>query len=591
MPDGTPIPSPDTRFYFQDSSCPGVLFAAQPEIYASSTPCSTPLLEPLGAIIPGAVETIEKTEGDLEEILPADWTSHCGFSTSPGSSSSSSDSALKPQPQLSLDSPESLTRYFDRDTCGILSVTDGPTENPWRTLVWPLARVYPALYHAIASMTSFHHSRDSQTFRIQGIEHVRSAVAELAANMGGMHIHAAISTTLALAFAESWDQHISTGNHHIKGAKLMLDEALLQYRRQPSNQAETDRLRFLCNSWLYRDVIARLTSAEGDYSNDFDYYFDVLALDGQEKTRLDPLMGCARTLFPIIGCVANLVRKVRHSGYNDPGILSEAAELKRQLEHWTPPSHIEDPEDETMSVQDSIHTARAYLDATLLYLHQAVPDLPSLSPSILATSVLDALASVGPASRSVIVHIYPLMAAGCEATLPSERNWVRRRWKMLASRMKLGILEKCQIVTEEVWRRRDENALRIGDQKGNATVAKRTRKRRLSSTLEDLESDTLSCWCEDGRKRRVLDGLSGTALSLPTDYHWNEVDSSGDAESDASTQLVPIKQMLIGFNQPFSEGSAFQNAETEFLDPDFTVTGRLHWLGVMTEWKWEIFLG
>merc|ERR1711963_718283 len=99
-------------------------------------------------------------------------------------------------------------------------------------------------------------------------------------------------------------------------------------------------------------------------------------------------MGCAHTLFPIIGRVANLVRKVRKSDSNGPTIISQAVQLKSQLEEWAPPSFIEDPEDETTSPHDTIKTALAYRNATLLYLHQAVPEIPSESPSVLAKRVL-----------------------------------------------------------------------------------------------------------------------------------------------------------------------------------------------------------
>ena len=107
------------------------------------------------------------------------------------------------------------------------------------------------------------------------------------------------------------------------------------------------QLRFLCKTYLYVDVIARLTSVDDDFDNEALEGIatkvlgqdagppSVAAIEGLEsietvgendmrvprpsnegpKEQLDPLMGCASTLFPIIGRVANLVRRVyRQSG-------------------------------------------------------------------------------------------------------------------------------------------------------------------------------------------------------------------------------------------------------------------------------------
>jgi hypothetical protein len=465
------------------------------------------------------------------------------------------------QPQFSLASPEHLTRRYDRDTCGVLSVKDGPTENPWRTLVWPLARDCPALYHAIASMTSFHQSKDMPSMRIQGIDHMRNAVHALAAGLQNMRFDAAISTTLVLAFSESWDQHISTGINHIKGAKILINQALVQHRQIPKQGEEWARLKFLCNTWIYMDVIARLTSADDDENNDVDIVHDSIYANGEIDTKLDPLMGCAHTLFPIIGRVANLVRKVRRSGSNGPSIISQAVHLKAQLEEWTPPSYIEDPEDETTSPHDSIKTAVAYQYATLLYLHQAVPEIPSQPSSVLAQKVLCELATVEPRSRSVIVHIYPLMAAGCEVMKQEDRDWVKERWGLMSSRMRLGILEKTLEVTKEVWCRRDAYAAErkmMDDMRSDSFSPNTPLKRDFDTFFDDFQPDGEFCWLDAGPKRRAID-------STPS-------------------YTVPVASPVAP--QPSLRRQS-SNGNTEYLEPEFTVKGRLHWLGVMKDWNWE----
>lgn len=545
-----------------DLLLPGTDLSVPPEEYSSFRTQHEAFYQPTGFTPPAP------TDDDIEEIPrhnsidPEAWVMRLPSPSPSSSSSSSADSPelkLFDQPQFSLTSPETLTRRYDRDTCGVLSVKDGPTENPWRTLVWPLARDCPALYHAIASMTSFHQSKETPGMRIQGIDHMRNAVHALAAGLQNMRFDAAISTTLVLAFSESWDQHISTGINHIKGAKIMINQALVQHRLSPKQGEEWTRLKFLCNTWIYMDVIARLTSADDDESNDVDAVHESIYATGRTETTLDPLMGCANTLFPIIGRVANLVRKVRRTSSNGPSIISQAVKLKSQLEEWKPPSFIEDPEDETTSPHDSIKTAVAYQYATLLYLHQAVPEIPSQSSSDLAKRVLCELATVEPRSRSIIVHIYPLMAAGCEAMDQDDRQWVKDRWHIMSSRMKLGIIEKCLDVTKEVWARRDsdaaEQAINMENMRYDSFSPDVSHKRDYESFFDDIESGGDFSWYGSDPKRRVVNPASSYVLSP----------SLGE----------------------FRLTRHYPTSNTEMLEPAFTVKGRLHWLGVMKDWNWE----
>lgn len=548
-----------------DLLLPGTDLNAQPEEYNSFITQHEAFYQPTGLTPPG-----EPADDQVEEIVrhvdiePAAWVMRLPSPTPSNSSSSSSDSpelALFVQPQFSLTSPEHLTRRYDRDTCGVLSVKDGPTENPWRTLVWPLARDCPALYHALASLTSFHQSKDTPAMRIQGIDHMRNAVHALRAGLQSMRFDVAISTTLVLAFSESWDQHISTGINHIKGARVLINQALVQHRQTPKKGDDWARLKFLCNTWIYMDVIARLTSGEDDETNDVDAVFDTIYAKGEVDSKLDPLMGCAHTLFPIIGRVATLVKKTRRTESNGPSVISQAIQLRSQLEEWTPPSYIEDPEDETTSPHDSRKTAIAYQYATLLYLHQAVPEIPSQSSSVLAKRALCEMATVEPRSRSIIIHIYPLMAAGCEATEPEDREWVKERWALMMRRMKLGILEKCLEVTKEVWCRRDAHAAalaNLGTLQTDTSLAKLATKRDYDDFFNsEFEAEGEFCWLEGTSKRRALDSVS-YAAPMPN----------------------PIVQ-----HPPLRRKNSTE--DTEPLEPEFTVRGRLHWLGVMKDWDWE----
>ncbi len=234
--------------------------------------------------------------------------------------------------------------------------------------------------------------------------------------------------------------------------------------------------------------------------------------------------------------------------------------LNFQLMEWTPPSYIDDPEDETTSPRDAVRTARAYQYATLLYLHQAVPEIPSPSAQTLAKRALSELASVEPDSRSCIIHIYPLMAAGCEMTTEEDRAWVIKRWTLLYSRMNLGIIEKSLTVTKEVWARRDTYAVEcsiLEAMRSDRMAAIRPPKRDFEAYLDDENNDDV-CWLETRTKRRAPGSLTQN-----------------------STPISRLREQERQRDRP-SFGT-----DLELLDPEFTVKGRLHWLGVMKDWNWE----
>ncbi|KAK8216112.1 fungal-specific transcription factor domain-containing protein [Phyllosticta capitalensis] len=462
------------------------------------------------------------------------------------------------EPRVAMDSPEMTAMLFDRQTCGILSLKNGPSENPWRSLIWPLAQDSPALFHAIASMTNFHMSKQNSRLRVLGIEHMRSSIEHLATGIGSMHLDAAIATTLALAFAETWDQQTSTGIDHIKGAKILVQQALARHQRAPSQGDNLARFKFLCNTWVYMDVTARLTSMDDDESNDFDAIASLFAGPFEFEAQLDPLMGCGSTLFPIIGHVANLVRRVRRSESNSPSIISQAMELKTQLEDWVPQAYFEVPEDPTSHIQHSLQTAEAYRWATLLYLHQAVPEIPSLSSAELAKKVLIYLATVPLTSRAVIVHIYPLTAAGSEAT-GEDRQWVQDRWESMSTRMVIGIVDRCLDICKEVWARRDAYEARV---RPRMTVATKS--------------------------SNIKGSISPRNDMLDEPLRWNE-NFVGDRRNRRPTGMGRF-DMSMPLNAEKPRASA-TDAGSGLEDREYTVRGRLHWLGVMKDWGWEVLLG
>lgn len=553
---------------------PGTDLNARPSDYMDYEP--THIYRPSGFPSTPRLQTYPSSgsEDDVEEIMrepePPDAWAMAFPSPVFSDSSSSSDgfrfdmlsAAIYGQPRLHPDSEEMLTLRFDTQTCGILSIKDGPTENPWRMKLWPMARESPALRYAINAMTAFHASKEKPSLRIRGMQDFGQSLKLLSAEIQDTRIDISLATTLVLAFAESWDQLISTGITHLRGAKKLVSEALINHRQGSMHPEAAARLSFLCRTWVYMDVIARLTSLDGDESEDFDTVLSPLCGPSAPNQGIDPLMGCASTLFPLIGRVANLIRKVRTSGENSLPMVSQASELKDSIEKWEAPVMFEAPEDQSTEIKHSQRTAEAYRWATLLYLHQAVPEIYSGSVTELiaamAKEVLNHLANVPPTSRAVIIHIFPLLAASCEVIGAEDRKWVADRWEAMMARMNIQNLDKCWIVVKEVWERRDNRE-------------QERRRQRHRAAADHLLTGYMPTKC---MKRKSSSGDDNVHDANSNDGSTRRVTQN--------TRPSPSSRSRSGMLRKDSSGTAPGG-----LDYELTVRGDLHWAGVMKDWKWE----
>ena len=455
------------------------------------------------------------------------------------------------------------------ETCGILSIKNGERENPWKTMLWPLMFEERALYFAMLSMTASHAASHIPSLRFKGLELMTKSMQYLRTDLDTMRSDAALATTLVLAFSESWHSHIYTGIMHLRGARKIIMQGLVdQELKYPKNE-DVARLRFLRSTWVYMDVIARLTALGGEDPGDLD---SIVAPPGGPDApvqEIDPLMGCATTLFPLIGAVANLVKKVRKTRKTSLQDVTRAASLRDQILKWSVPSHFLRPKDKTLEVDHSRHTAEAYKLATILYLYQAVPMICTHAPAELAEWTLSHLAAVPISSSATIIHIFPLLAAGCEAVSCEDREFVRERWEAMMGRMCIGNLDRCWDVVKEVWERRDE---------WGATAT-----RRDSIASHSSFSSFNSAGFADPL---VSDNADYDTFALQdVDEDAGNHDAVEPKTVATRTPLNPMPSFLR--NQGSARRNRDETTPTVVIEPEMTVRGRLHWVAVMEEKKWE----
>jgi hypothetical protein len=241
--------------------------------------------------------------------------------------------------------------------------------------------------------------------------------------------------------------------------------------------------------------------------------------------------------------VAKLIQQVRKSSSNSVSIVAQAMELKSLIENWEPPRWFEPPEDPHSDVQHSIQVAHAYRWAILLYLHQAVPEIPSEPADELAKRVLILLATVPYTSRTTIIQVFPLLAAGSEVDADDDRKWVLDRWTTIQGRLMLGGVDRCLEVLKEVWDRRDKMKTRRDQEMARA-------KRTESISSADRDKLDFGSYNMSSARRTSITGQP--------------------------------KQLA---SRSARRGSALSSLEN--IEFERTVRGKLHWVNVMAEWGWE----
>lgn len=265
-------------------------------------------------------------------------------------------------------------------------------------------------------------------------------------------------------------------------------------------------------------------------------FFENLDIMLNNNDYVDPLLGCAQSLFLIMGRVANLISKVRkakegdkRTSRNSLANISLACELKQQLTDWkanVSPHMVEmtsgQYEETTWDIYSCVATAEAYRYGTLLYLHQAVPEIPLLNSHQLAEKIFVLMASIPTNSNLHIIHIFPLLVSSCEAEPGEEREWCEARWALMSERLWIGNIDRALEVVKEVWRRKDEQA----------------RKAR-----RDLEDSAI-----------------------------------GKSLNDAKSISLQINGLMAALGN--------ENSNDELKG----ITSKLHWSSVMREWGWEVLL-
>jgi Fungal specific transcription factor domain len=183
------------------------------------------------------------------------------------------------------------------------------------------------------------------------------------------------------------------------------------------------------------------------------------------QNEIDSLLGCAGELFPLIARMSKVSNHLTEKVITMEEIpyIEEAIQIRDELKVWVPPDTdiLNRSEDIHCSVEDIVATAETYRLTALLHLYRAFPPLGK-DIDRMADEILNRLLLIPKTSGSLCIHIWPLMASGCEHTDPTKRDEVRSRFEDIRQKLMVANVDSAIQLLEEVWRRRDGGDMNVG---------------------------------------------------------------------------------------------------------------------------------
>jgi hypothetical protein len=234
-------------------------------------------------------------------------------------------------------------------------------------------------------------------------------------------------------------------------------------------------MRFLFNTWLYLDVLSSLSSGDDPCYLSFLSSSPTMSPPTSPITErprnyslqseIDSLLGCAEDLFPLIAKMSRAANALAYKTITqaDLPMISEAIQVRDDLLAWTPPeiSVLQPSHDTRCSLDDIVKTAEVYRLTALLHLYRAFSALGTDIPK-LADQILDSLLTIPSDSGTLCIHIWPLMAAGCEHTDPIKRVLTLQRFGEISVKLKVANVDQAIELLEKVWERRDAGDMNAG---------------------------------------------------------------------------------------------------------------------------------
>jgi hypothetical protein len=350
-----------------------------------------------------------------------------------------------------------LLHHWTVHTSPLLCISGVDQANPFQMYLTPLSMFDGSrpLRHAVLSIAASHltaqesgaglsqgYALMAQNYRITAIASLRETLSQ------GQNSDATLATILLLEIGQQFDdssvQYDGRINHLVGAKDLIL-------ARGGPQSLTSACARFLLNQVLYHDLLSAVSRGSEPLIR---HYWPSLE-SAPLQLDLESSRGYHPTILHAVAQISDLkTRKEAAFSSGQDIALAEftlaGQEVETQLETMT-------IAEAGATLSDQTHTTEAHRSAALIYLYRVTYDIGAPHPLTLSQvrRCIDSMASVPVSSPLISAHVWPLFTAGCEATEPEDREFVKQRLMDMYRRRRIHSLRKVCELMERVWLSKD----------------------------------------------------------------------------------------------------------------------------------------
>jgi len=364
--------------------------------------------------------------------------------------------------------------HFIRNTCHVLVPYDD-SNNPFRTILSQMA-LHPSAQHLLAALLASSAAHRAGVKREPPPKYLIQNLLQM--TLGGLRkalanpTEASQDTTLATAIALSSyniiSSDVTTWRIHLDGAR----EIILHRRRTGTLPArESSITAFLLKWFAYLDVIAGasgLTLKEHNYDSAVSLIEDVTddhRTEHWEPSKFDTFTGFTSRLLPLLLRIGKLAQQKRVAAHNNIDITTDDTFIENidnleldlsaaELDNFNiilPPNTFVDAQlaAQLRACNEAFHSAAR------LHIQRRLRNMTSEQVKPTVEAVFAAIESVPVGSDPEISLLYPLFAAGVEATGARRADAEYRMSEM--EKIGIGNVQRAKKVMLETWEQSDKN--------------------------------------------------------------------------------------------------------------------------------------
>ncbi|KAJ4293502.1 hypothetical protein N0V90_008785 [Kalmusia sp. IMI 367209] len=366
---------------------------------------------------------------------------------------------LSVHPDLSL-TDQRLLHYWIEQLSSLISVapkSGGPSS--FQVHLASMTYNRGALQSTVLSMAATHLGLISgdTALRFEAYKHQCDAIQQLQqliADPSQADADPALATVMmmqvsARLFGDEEEAHAA---NHLVGAKAMIARRRTRTMSNASSSAQ-----FLLSLFAYHDILSSVSRGSSPLS---DHGAEFMAIEDTAN------MESIATVLRVVARISEY-----HETAKAERLLSKQSDLRghnfnlgAQIQQALFELEFKPETARSSESQDICFTAEAYRHAAFIYLYRVWLDMGSPNPTTLkhVQECITYIEQVPVDSPLTSSHTWPLFTAGCEATDPAQRQFVRNRFIAMYESRKFPSLKRVLRDVEDVWAAKDAEQIMGG---------------------------------------------------------------------------------------------------------------------------------